>query len=78
MEWIFRTCLVEVRIVDTHPPAHVLLLNEHRIHNPFWVVYLPYESRRQECCDLLVDGLLFLLVETTKPLCDRPCRRLDV
>jgi hypothetical protein len=39
MERVLGACLIEPCVVGTHPLALVLLLNEHTICDPHWVVY---------------------------------------
>ena len=47
-EWIFRTVLVEVGVVDAHPPLIVVLLeDENWVGQPLGVVYFLNEPNRE-------------------------------
>ena len=60
-EGIFQTVLVEVSVVDAHPPLVVVLFkNEDRIRQPLGVVNFLDEPSREQFGEFFFDGFSFL------------------
>lgn len=70
--------LIEPIVVDAHPLALVLLLDEHGICDPHWVLCFPYEPRHLESRYLFSYGLAFFLIKAMRPLGHRPGHRQDI
>ena len=55
---VWRTCLIEVGVVDAHPKLSVCLGDDDGVRQPHWVVDLLDEARVEQLPDLLTDEVL--------------------
>lgn len=65
-EMFFGACLVEAYVNDTHPPLHILLLDQDRVGQPFRVLHLFDEACHQEPSKLIADRFSPFFVEMSE------------
>lgn len=55
-EAIFRTCLIQIGVVDAHPPFATHLLGKNHVRAPFRVSHFPYKLGIKELLYFLIDS----------------------
>src|SRR4051812_14368060 len=68
---IFRACLVQASVVDTHAPGLVLLHHEHWIRQPLGVKHFYDKTSCLQLRNLFADCPSLVLGETSQGLLDR-------
>ena len=77
-ETVFWTCIIEVGVIDTHPPLTFLFGYYYHICYPIRIFHLLNEFGLQQLVNLIPDNLLPIRVETSDPLSNGSCCWQDV
>jgi hypothetical protein len=75
---IFRACLNETSVVDTHPKLPADLGDDNRIGQPPGVMDLPYEANIEQILDFFTDEVLPLNKLLLRLLLDRSDVEVDL
>ena len=77
-ETVFWACIIEVGVIDAHPPFAFLFGYHFYICQPIRVLHFPDESGFQQLVNLIPENLLSVRVKTFDPLSDGSCCWQDV
>ena len=78
METVFWACIIEVGVIDAHPPFAFLFGYHYYIRQPVRILHFSNESGFHQLINLIPDNLLPIRVKTSNPLLDGPCCWQDV
>jgi hypothetical protein len=70
--------LVEISVVDTHPPFIVLFLYKNGIRYPLWMDYFFNESSREKFSNLPLNGLTLIVGKPSQALLFRRSLRVYI
>jgi hypothetical protein len=65
---ILRAILVEIGVINTHPPFIILLLYKDGISYPLWMDYFFNESNREEFSYFPFDGFTLIMGKPSQAL----------